>query len=281
MVIVRESGWPAMSKPQFTVVTPVLNGARFFSDTIQSVVSQTEKNWEYFVVDGGSTDGSLEIAQQAASADSRIRVLTGGDRGMYDAIFRGIASGKGEVCYWINSDDKVMPWAFSDVLSYMASTGAEWVTGMPAFWDAAGALRRAEAPMWYSRTLLRRGFFHGRALGWVQQESTFFARSLLARVPQSRVETIRSQSLAGDFLLWVELAKQAHLHTLPTVLAGFRIHENNASANIDKYLAEVSAAGFWVPPVLVSNALRYAYSPLSILVQRYLTEARYDRLWKP
>jgi glycosyltransferase involved in cell wall biosynthesis len=269
-----------MSQPRFTVVTPILNGARFLGDTIQSVVGQSEESWEYFVVDGGSTDGSLEIVQRATSTESRIHLLTGRDRGMYDAIFRGIASGTGEVCYWINSDDKVMPWAFSDVLSYMASTGAQWVTGMPAFWDAAGALRRAEAPMWYSRTLLRSGLFHGRALGWVQQESTFFARALLDRVPQGRVETIRSQSLAGDFLLWIELAKLTHLHTLPTILAGFRLHDHNASANMDKYLAEISKAGFWIPPVLISNAIRYAYSPLSILVQRYLTEARYDRLWR-
>ncbi len=270
-----------MSQPRFTVVTPVLNGARFLGDTIRSIACQTEPSWEYVIVDGGSTDGSAEIAQQAARADSRIRVLTGRDRGMYDAVLRGMADGTGDVCYWINSDDKVMPWAFAVVSQYLATSGAEWVTGMPAFWDAAGALRRTEVPMWYARAFLRRGLFHGRALGWVQQESTFFARALLDRVPPDRLEVIRSKSLAGDFLLWVEFAKQTHLHTVPTVLAGFRIHDSNASGAIDKYLAEVSEAGFWIPPRVICTAMRFAYSPFSILVQRYLTASRYDRFWKP
>jgi glycosyltransferase involved in cell wall biosynthesis len=269
-----------MSPPRFTVVTPVLNGARFLNDTIQSVVCQSEKSWEYFIVDGGSTDGSVEIAERAAAADSRIRVLAGRDRGMYDAILRGIAIGTGEVCYWINSDDKVMPWAFAVVLRYLASSGADWVTGMPGLWDAAGALHRVGAPRWYSRLLLRNGLFNGRALGWVQQESTFFTRRLLDRVPRCRLDAIGSTSLAGDFLLWVEFAKQTRLHTVPTVLAGFRSHDGNASASIDRYFAEVSEAGFWVPPAIVANVMRLAYRPLALIAQRYFT-TRYDRLWKP
>jgi glycosyltransferase involved in cell wall biosynthesis len=258
----------------------VLNGARFLDDTIQSVISQTETNWEYIIVDGGSTDGSLDIAHRAAATDPRVRVLTGSDRGMYDAVFRGFEAGGGDVCYWINSDDKVMPWALAEIWQYMASFRAEWVTGMPAFWDETGALRRVEAPMWYSRTLLRRGLFHGRALAWVQQESTFFARALLNRIPPDRLDLIRTRSLAGDFLLWVELAKQTRLHTVPTVVAGFRLHEANASAAIEKYFVEVAEAGFWIPSHTVGTAIRFAYSPLSILVQRFLMTARYDRYWR-
>ncbi len=264
-----------MTRSRFTVVTPVMNGATFVGQTIASVRAQSFEDWEYFVMDGGSKDDTVDVALAAARGDPRIRVVSERDRGMYDGVIRGFERGTGEVCYWINADDMLMPWAFDVVSSYMQKTGAEWVTGTPAFWDQRGRLKSVGIPRWYPRALLRAGLFHGKALGFLQQESTFFGRGVLERVPPRRVELIRAQRLAGDFMLWVELAKLTELHTIPTVLAGFRLHESNASHDQSGYFAEIARAGFHFPPRAVGKLMNTAFRPVGFAMARALARRRY------
>lgn len=250
-----------------TVVTPVRNGERFLKDAIESVRRQTLQRWEYFIVDGASTDRTLELATEAAAIDSRIRVISEPDKGMYDALFKGLGLGKGSICCWLNSDDMYLPWAFELVLEYMLGTGAEWVTGIPAFWDSRGRMVRVGSLPWYPRGLIARGWFHGRGLGWIQQESTFFARRLLEKLSPGAVERIRGAKLAGDFLLWVELSKYASLHVIPTVLGGFRVHgENMSSRNLQLYFQEIETAGFWLPPPAIRTLLQLGFRPLKVVM---------------
>ncbi|RME57159.1 glycosyltransferase, partial [Candidatus Parcubacteria bacterium] len=98
-----------MSDLRFTVVTPVLNGEKYLAETIESVIGQSYPHWRYFIMDGGSTDKSLEIAYRYAESDERITVVSGKDKGMYDAVFKGFEMDDGEICCWINADDKFFP----------------------------------------------------------------------------------------------------------------------------------------------------------------------------
>lgn len=254
------------NNPIFCVVTPVRNGEKYLSETIESVLGQTLVNWEYIIVDGGSNDNSVNIASSYAKNDPRIKVISGPDNSLYDALFKGFKEATAPICCWINADDKLMPWAFELVTKYMKFTAAEWVTGIPAVWDEKGLLHYVEPPSWYPRLFIRLGLFHGRCLGWIQQESTFFSRSLLNRIDETAIDMIRRQKLAGDFLLWAEFAKYSSLHTLPTVISGFRIHSNNASKNMDAYFAEISIAGFRIPPRLVGKLMKYTFIPFSLFM---------------
>lgn len=232
-----------MGKLRFTVVTPVLDGEMYLAETIESVIGQSYPHWRYFIMDGGSTDRTLEIANRYAAEDERITVISGSDRGMYDAVFKGFELDNGEICCWINADDKFFPWSFS-IVSEAIKSGRQWVTGQSAHWDERGRLFRVGLPRVFPQRLIRTGYFHGRGLGFIQQEGTFFTRALLRKVSCERMEMIRQAKLAGDFALWKALAPHSPLTVLPTVTGGFRIHEANMSRmGMDAYYKEVKQMG--------------------------------------
>jgi glycosyltransferase involved in cell wall biosynthesis len=258
---------------RFVVVTPVLNAATYIAATLESVRGQTDSDWVHYLVDGGSTDGTLDVLAQAAAEDARRRIVTGRDKGLYDALFKGFehASADGfndprTICVWINADDLLMPWAFTTLRRAFDETGAEWITALPALWDKEGRLVVVQPYNWYPRRLIRAGQFHGRSLGFIQQESTFFTRELLSRLPESTVEGIRNTKLAGDFLLWREFAYYTALVSIAATVAGFRNHGANASVTqFASYFDEIKDAGIRIPPTWLGRVFRFAYGPLAML----------------
>jgi len=93
--------------PKISVVTPSFNQAQFLEATIQSVLSQNYQNLEYIIIDGGSTDGSVEIIK---SMKNICIFCSEPDGGQYDAINKGF-SHSSEIMAWLNSDDMYHPWA--------------------------------------------------------------------------------------------------------------------------------------------------------------------------
>jgi glycosyltransferase involved in cell wall biosynthesis len=143
-----------------SVVTPTLNQAPFLEAALRSVRAQSYGNIEHIVVDGGSTDGTLDLLRAAApsgasenvgaSEDGRLRWSSGPDEGMYDAIDRGLALTTGEVIAYLNSDDAYLPWAvetvvrvferrkdvdlvFGDGIKFEEETGAQRLRLFPPF----------------------------------------------------------------------------------------------------------------------------------------------------
>jgi glycosyltransferase len=89
-------------KPKVSVVTIVRNNREFIADAIQSVLSQSYPNIEYIVKDGGSTDGTLEVIQKYGD---RVKLLTGRDNGLYDAMNKGLQAASGDILMHLNADD--------------------------------------------------------------------------------------------------------------------------------------------------------------------------------
>ena len=109
-----------MSVPRITVVTPTLNQGHLIEDTLRSVLDQDYPNLEYIVVDGGSTDGTLDVLRRY---ERRItRWISGPDRGQADAINKGLAMGTGEICAYLNSDDLYEPGALHRVAADFAGS---------------------------------------------------------------------------------------------------------------------------------------------------------------
>jgi glycosyltransferase involved in cell wall biosynthesis len=97
-------------QPLVTIITPSFNQAKFLSATYKSVVSQNYPNIEYYIVDGGSTDGSVGLIKDWASSDNtRLRWwVSENDKGQAEAINKGFARANGEIVAWLNSDDLYM-----------------------------------------------------------------------------------------------------------------------------------------------------------------------------
>lgn len=246
---------------KLSIVTTVLNGAPFIAETIASVLTQRHENFEYFIVDAGSTDGTQDIVSDAIAADARATLKISPGVGMYRAIMEQMSMASGDMLAWINADDLYTPWAFERVAQFCARRpDAQWVTGLPAAWDAEGVLTLVRPQGAHPKRLIQAGWFHRDLLGFMQQESMFFSAGLFARLAPSDLDYISSLKLAGDYALWRRFARFAPLVTIPSVLGGFRRHDANRSVvDVDTYMNEVRGDGATFLPWPLTPLARRIY----------------------
>lgn len=234
-----------------SLVTPNFNYGHFIGSALKSVLDQNYPKLQYVVVDGGSNDDSIGIVEKHRS---RLHSFTSEpDRGNYDAINKGFARTDGEIMGWLNSDDMLFPWCLRAVAEIFEQyPGVEWISSMqPALWDSMGRFAGLGSRPGFSRD----AFFDGkyllegtrkmnidlrtRPVGTIQQESTFWRRSLWERAGGY----ISSEfGPAGDFDLWCRFYEHADLIGVYFPLAGFRVHSSQASSDQHGYNTQASRA---------------------------------------
>jgi len=205
-----------MTLPRISLVTPVFNSAKYIEQTFQSVFSQNYPNLEYFVVDGSSTDGTLDIIRKYESQLSGW--ISEPDNGMYDALNKGFARTTGEIMGWISATDLLQLGALAVVGSVFRDMPpeVEWITGRPTHMSDEGmTIGIARLPRW------SRYRFLAGANRTIQQESTFWRRTLWERAG-SRMDD--SRRYASDFELWVRFFRYAKIHSVDALIGGFRMH---------------------------------------------------------
>ncbi len=246
---------------KFSIITTVLNGLPYIRETVGSVLRQTHEDFEHLIIDAGSTDGTLETIVELAEADPRITALSKPGMQMYDAIFLGLDASKGQVLSWINADDLYPPWALARVAAHLnTSPDHRWVTGLPSAWDVNGCLTDVRPQASHPQRLIRQGWFHKDLLGFIQQESIFFSRSLFDQLSADDRQAITSKKLAGDYVLWKRLAQYDELHSIPSVLGGFRRHDSNRSVTgMEHYMQEVRGDGAVFLPPPITSLVRHIY----------------------
>ena len=113
-----------MSNKLFSIITPVFNGATFIEETIKSIINQSFRNFEYIIVDGGSTDGTKEIINRYSSKINKF--ISEKDEGMYDAIDKAIKISTGKYILWVNSDDVLVDNNSLENVSLVLNKKVEW-----------------------------------------------------------------------------------------------------------------------------------------------------------
>jgi glycosyltransferase involved in cell wall biosynthesis len=209
--------------PLVSIVTPVLNGARFLPDCLESVRAQSHAPVEHIVVDGGSTDGTLDILRAAPG----VRLLQGRDRGLYDALRKGFDAARGEVLAYQNADDRyahehAVAWA---VEALGAHPEADLVWGDFRWIDELGHERR-DRP----RRLAPRCQDEIRRWNFVPPHATFLRARL---VRDEGLGPDPELTYAGDWewYLRLHLRGKRFLH-LERVLADFRLHGASKTSTV-------------------------------------------------
>lgn len=230
-----------MTLPTISLVTACLNQAPFVRQTVDSVLNQAYPALEYLVQDGGSRDGTLELLH---GYGDRLSLVSEPDRGLYDALNRGFARSGGEVMGYLNGDDIHLPWTLS-VVGEVFSTfpDVEWISTLhPLAMDEGGRVVRARSrdSGFSANEFLRGDYFPAPerpgAL-WIQQESTFWRRSLWERAGGAFDDSLRA---AGDFDLWGRFFRLAPLVGIDTPLAAFRRRAGQLST-VGDYAGEAAA----------------------------------------
>jgi glycosyltransferase involved in cell wall biosynthesis len=222
------------SLPVVSIVTPVFNGARYLEQTLVSLHSQGYPNLEHIVMDGRSTDETLSILRRWSDRITYWRSEP--DQGMYDALSKGFAVSTGEILGWLNADDMHTPWCLRVLAVMFREPKVHWLTGISSIWTTNGV--NCGLPLVarvFPRPLIRLGLYHGQSLGYIQQESTFWTRSLWERAGGLNP----SFRFAGDYHLWKSFAKIERLYTVNCLLAGFRRHEGQLTHTPEGYVAEL------------------------------------------
>jgi glycosyltransferase involved in cell wall biosynthesis len=216
-------------QPLVTIITPSFNQAKFLEQAILSVLNQDYPHIEYIVMDGGSTDGSVEIIRRY---EDRLASWTcQRDNGQTDAIRRGFARATGAVFAWLNSDDTLAPSAVRiavDAMRRFPQAGV--IYGDRLHVDAKGnVIGVNRMPAFYPSMFLRNLT--------LPQETVFFRREVYEKAG----ELDETLAFSMDFDLWVRMAKIAGtggVRHVPAFLGCYREHASSKSVTPQRYADE-------------------------------------------
>jgi glycosyltransferase involved in cell wall biosynthesis len=256
--------------PRISIVTPSYNQASYLEASIRSILLQGYPNLECIIMDGGSTDGSIEIIRKYEPWLSYWQSEP--DGGQYFAIEKGFSMAHGEVMAWLNSDDFYFPWALKAVGEIMDGfPHINWLsTENITSTDNDGNMFNFTHIGSFSKFWFLNERQHGVTKRFIQQESTFWRRRLWEQAG-GRLDT--SLDYAGDFELWARFYEYANLVSTSMPLGIFRYHGEQKTNNLEKYITEVQTVIAKYP-----KPLNLPYTLLRILVSG-LTRMRPEANW--
>lgn len=208
--------------PTISIVTPVFNGAATLEQTLESVRSQGYPGLEHVVVDGGSTDGTVEILERAED----VRWISEPDRGLSDAMNKGFAMASGELVGWLNADDYYLPRAVHRVgEAFAARPEARWVTGRCIIVDDDGTEIRKGVTAYKSALLRAYSFPLLLTQNFIMCPATFVHREALAEAGPLNLD----YKLSMDYDLFLRVARRHRPLILHENLTAFRMVEGTLS----------------------------------------------------
>lgn len=215
-------------KPLVSVITPVRDRARFIETCLVSVLSQDYPNIEHFIVDGLSTDGTLEIIRKyAARYPDRIKYITESDKSSGDAWNKGMKLCHGEILGWLGADDTYKPHAVATAVEFFEKhPEAYFLHGGCDFIDEQGKV---------TGHAFNRDFDMHEALTdatFIATTSVFYKKRVVEVVG---VTDTREIGVDTDF--WIRIGKQFHIYRTDAVLSNFRFHKEGVTANGNRLYA--------------------------------------------
>lgn len=213
---------------KISIVMPSLNQRPFLSHALDSVLRQQGPfELELHVIDGGSTDGSLDILRQIA--DPRLHWTSEPDAGQADAINKGLARATGDVVAWLNSDDEYAPGALAHVAeAFTRQPEAQWLVGRCEVMDEHGQTQRSAITRYKNRAL--DGYSYRRLLreNYISQMAVFWRRGFGGRV--GPVDAALHYTM--DYDLWLRMGRLCDPLVIGPTLARFRVYPRSKTGQV-------------------------------------------------
>jgi glycosyltransferase involved in cell wall biosynthesis len=205
-----------MELPNISIVTPSLNQAKFLCGTIESVLSQDYPNLEYIIIDGASTDGSVDIIRRYEK--HLTYWCSEEDKGQSDALMKGFNRATGELLAWVNSDDVLFPGCLKAIAEcYLVNSAPDLVTANTVYIAADGSITRVIRVPRQSRFFLFYGVWHATS------PAIFFKTSLFHKVGDLNL----NYHQAMDLDIFLRMVKGgARIAHVPQYLAAWRRYED-------------------------------------------------------
>ena len=204
--------------------------------TLESLRCQGRYCPEVWVFDGVSDDGVEEVI--ARYSDIITRYEQRNDKGLYDCLARGFREIEdAELLCYINCGDTYCLNAWKRIREEFEDENVMWISGLPSHSNSDGTIKRVHRPFRYKREWIVRGFYNGRLMRTIQQESCIWRAALIESVELDQLARFR---LAGDFFMWHSFAKAGYSPRLVgAVLASFMHHEKQLSEDRGGYMCEL------------------------------------------
>jgi glycosyltransferase involved in cell wall biosynthesis len=200
-------------RPLVSIVTPSLNQARWLREAIESVRAQTYEAVEHVVVDGGSTDGTLELLREYADA---VRFVSEPDRGQSHALNKGFSLAQGTILGWLNADDAYEPAAVAEGVAALEASGAGLVYAdvVRVNDDRVNPRRIRSRPHWNLWAEVNEGC-------GIYSPAVFFTREALGAVGGAD----EALHYVMDYDLWLRIGKRFPVVHVDAVWALQRQHD--------------------------------------------------------
>jgi glycosyltransferase involved in cell wall biosynthesis len=263
-------------KPLVSIITPSFNQARYIEATIQSVLGQDYPRIEYIIMDGGSSDGTVDVIRKYAMESNGLPFenqkqasgfhtisywVSEKDNGQTDAINKGFARAKGDILAWLNSDDTYEPGAIAAaVKSLQEHPDVGMVYADCNFINEDGRVIGKFGSAQTDYRLLRQGYVH------IPQQTMFFRADLWKQVGPLDP----SFYFAMDYDLWTRIAARSQIKYLPgQTWANFRLHTSGKTIAADDRC--------W--PEMMRVHYRDGGSFFSVIVAKYYIRKMIAPLW--
>lgn len=248
--------------PKISVITPSFNQADYIEETIKSVITQDYDNFEYIVIDGGSSDASVSIIE--ANKKSIDYWVSEKDKGQSDALNKGFDASTGDVICWVNSDDIIFPGALTEVArAFRENTDLDLIMGGVAYLDQSSKITRLKTYMKPPRILSSRGIV---AFG---QQGLFFKKEKYLSVGKINPNL---HYLMDTDLVYRFLRDDACIEASKRILGGFRWHDDMKSTDgsAQKLQEEKMVKKLYAPLRHQMKLARCLYVFIHIFTGRYL-----------
>lgn len=255
-----------MSKfPKISVVTPSFNQANYIKETIDSVLNQRYSNLEYWVIDGNSSDGTVEILR---SYGKKINWISEPDKGQTDAINKGMRKISGEIVTYLNSDDVMEKGALHTVAAeFIKNPEKLWLTGDYTIIDGHG--RKIQSFVQMYKTFFRQ--FNNQVLlyvlNYINQPSTYWKRKVFVKIGYFD-ESLR---YCMDYDFWLRLLRIQPPLIVKKRLSRFRIHSlsKGGSQYISQFNEESKVVKKYSTNLLLTT-LHRVHSTATVLAYRII-----------